>query len=954
MSPLLCIPIMERAGVSERDRNLPASSNFSSAACEKRIINEARGVSSIDATGWSPDYFACVINTLSSERCNYVKIIARFVGVLTKSPEIPRAVAFAVGTGALTMLNKIPEAENLSLLRAGAPPKVRPVNSGTDISKKIGRAIIDSNNGKKANRRLPNQFQGRKKGCQKVALIVSAAYKNGKVITKNDKKNAFNDFSREGILQGVKNLWPAAYPAVYTYYGLIKSPIFFLYRDADNQLRLLVNYSVEGVKQGCVLGSIGYAMGAEFNMYSHQRKAYPEVDILAITDDQIDIWDAPGPDGTQDDWDELYKKIAGFKKLARELGRSVNLTDAPDKDGLLIPEYGLFPSQSEYDGVKLNVTKEGLIIGGVPFGPEKFIYSVTQGKADLSFQRLQLAKKFKDIHPQFLFTTISRCINRGLDYIAGGVPTNIIFPILQQFDSVIRQTVFSLLRTPVDAMDRNRFRLSEELLCLPSSSQGAGLVPISRKAPALFLDTVMEASSESLFRKNSIVLLPDVTVVYNWLLGLFNLTAIDCNHPLANVLPCSPQSLLQFASTRSAKATLPTQGKVKLLLRFLHDELRVKLMQTVLECSSPSEKVHFLTVLTSSIYHKFLNVDLRNKFFHMDGEVFRFSLSFFLGLPFPFGSYYSNATYYPELGYHAFKCVSHDIIIDANGNHAAACVKCYGTRYALHKSLIASCIYFLRKAEFTATFEPSLGSILGPLHFHTERLFPKASSKIGTSNAATVKAALSTATDKSREGQLQLLNDLLPTLPDVPHSDKGAMRPDFLAVPSDGLGSSYIGDFTSIQPSSGTYLHDSLKDLVALAKIDIEMSSMHFSGLQSRFDRADLTTVAKAVDKKRAKYQLISDLANLNSRTGKKHKQMEFIPAVVTHNGQLNFELFNFIENVTTRFRRIDKNRFDIDGLDARQRVSNFRLGFKNSLVFSLASNWGNQLRWGVLRGCVK
>ena len=129
---------------------------------------------------------------------------------------------------------------------------------------------------------------------------------------------------------------------------------------------------------------------------------------------------------------------------------------------------------------------------------------------------------------------------------------------------------------------------------------------------------------------------------------------------------------------------------------------------------------------------------------------------------------------------------------------------------------------------------------------------------------------------------------------------------------------------------------------------------MYFSGLQSRFDRADLTTVAKAVDKKRAKYQLISDLANLNSRTGKKHKQMEFIPAVVTHNGQLNFELFNFIENVTTRFRRIDKNRFDIDGLDARQRVSNFRLGFKNSLVFSLASNWGNQLRWGVLRGCVK
>lgn len=75
-------------------------------------------------------------------------------------------------------------------------------------------------------------------------------------------------------------------------------------------------------------------------------------------------------------------------------------------------------------------------------------------------------------------------------------------------------------------------------------------------------------------------------------------------------------------------------------------------MQDVLhERTSDSDKVHFLTILTSSIYHKFLNADLRNKFFHMDGEVFRFSLSFFLGLPFPIGSYYNNAVYDQDLGY---------------------------------------------------------------------------------------------------------------------------------------------------------------------------------------------------------------------------------------------------------------------------------------------------------------
>jgi hypothetical protein len=940
-------------GVSARDTTTPPSSNFSSALCERRITNEARGVGSIDATGWSSDYWACVINLLSSERVSYVKILARFVGVLTKHPTIPCAVAFAVGTGALTMLNKIPEAENLCLLERGDTPKVRPVNNGTDLSKKIGRATIDSNNGKVVNRRLTDQFQGRSKGCQKVGLILQAAYKNGKVITKNDKKNAFNDFSREGILQGVKKLWPAGYPVVYTYYGLIKSPIFFMYRDVNNELCLLVNYSVEGVKQGCSFGSFCYAMGAEYNIFSHLRKAYPEVDICAITDDQVDIWDAPGPEGTQEDWDFLYVKIAGFKKLAKELAMNVNLCDAPDKECILIPEYGFFPSQQIIDGVKLNVTKEGLVNGGFPIGKTSFQECFAEKKSDLNLGRLGLATKFEDLHTQYLLATTTRCINRSMDFLAGGIPTNIIAPILRSFDFAIQAAVLKMLRTPVELIAPHKLLLSTSLLGLPTSSQGAGLVPVTRKAPALFLDSVMEVSKEKLFKKNSMTLLPDVSAVYTMMLGLFGISSISCDHPLASVLPCSSLNLLQLASTRSAKATLPTLGKVKLLMKFLHDELRIKLLQEVLVAPNPSDRIHFLTILTSSIYHKFLNVDLREKFFHMDSDSFRFSMSFFLGLPFPRGPHYNGSSFHPELGYYASKCASHGVTIDANGDHFSSCTKCYGTRQALHKSLITSCIHFLNKAEFTTSFEPSLTKILGPLDSHTERLFSKRVSKVGTTNIAKARAAMEQATDKSREGQIAALRELLASLPDVPHSEVGAIRPDFLAVPNDGKGSSYCGDFTSIHTSAASYRNESLRDLAAVAKIDIEMSGMSFSGALSRFDRSDQGAVAGAVQRKKDKYQLISDLANLRSKVSRKHQVLQFIPAVVTHNGQLNYELFSFIENCTTRFKRIDKDRFDINGLDARQRVSNFRVGFKNSLIFSLASNWGNQLRCGVVSGCV-
>ena len=106
---------------------------------------------------------------------------------------------------------------------------------------------------------------------------------------------------------------------VYTYYGLISTPVFFLYRDNDNALNLLVNFSSEGVKQGCTLGSICYGMGAEYNIYSHLRSSFKQVQICAITDNQIDIWDAPGMDGSQQDWDDLYLKIAKFKKAAKVL-----------------------------------------------------------------------------------------------------------------------------------------------------------------------------------------------------------------------------------------------------------------------------------------------------------------------------------------------------------------------------------------------------------------------------------------------------------------------------------------------------------------------------------------------------------------------------------------------------------------------------------------------------------
>ena len=336
----------------------------------------------------------------------------------------------------------------------------------------------------------------------------------------------------------------------------------------------------------------------------------------------------------------------------------------------------------------------------------------------------------------------------------------------------------------------------------------------------------------------------------------------------------------------------------------------------------------------------------------MDPENFRFSTSFFLCLPFPNGPWYSGNTYNDALGYFTKYCKHHSKwVIDANGNHAASCTQCHWVRQVLHKSLNVSAVYFLKKAGFITTYEPSLKMLLGPLDSNTSRLFPKRASKLSKLHVTQAKELLSSTADKSKEGQMHALNTFIGTLPDVPNSDLGAIRPDFLAVPEDGKGSSFCGDFTSIHPTASSYIKDALADLVIIANNEIELFG---DGLSSRIDSNDQKIIAEAVNRKNEKYALIAELANLRGFSKNASKKMVFVPAVVTHHGQLNYELFSFIENCTLRYRRIQREVVDIDGLTLQQRVSDFRVGFKNSLIFSLASNWGNQLKWGVLRGSVK
>ena len=97
-------------------------------------------------------------------------------------------------------------------------------------------------------------------------------------------------------------------------------------------------------------------------------------------------------------------------------------------------------------------------------------------------------------------------------------------------------------------------------------------------------------------------------------------------------------------------------------------------------------------------------------------------------------------------------------------------------------------------------------------------------------------------------------------------------------------------------------------------------------------------------------YGLITKLSNLKAATRGRQQRTIFVPAIISQRGEMSYELVDFIEHATGRFKRRQRKVFDIDGRTLAQRVARFRTSFKDSLMKSLFSGVGftNALSWGA------
>jgi hypothetical protein len=929
------------------DPGITGSCKFKLTDTIDKLTRDAGKIASADPFGWTPDLLACLRNRQPTEAGeDYIRTYARLIRALSCHSFVPRAVAFVIGTGVLSPLNKVEPELNEQLATEGKDLKIRPVNGGTYAGRLLGRNIYDNNGGKSINRRLPHQYQGVSDGSQKVALIASAAYADNMILQKNDNINAFNRLARWAVIDAAKTEWKDAYPIIYTYYS-VKSPIFFLFHDDNGILNLQVNLSCEGVKQGDIFGSIGFNITVEKFIYKPLRTRYPDVRSAANTDDLLNIWHPPETN-TQEDWDCKFKTISEYMATAETLAIKVGILYAIEKRALLIPEWGFLPSNPiAENGIKLNVIKEGMIIAGTPVGTATYTASIIDEKITKVQNRSTAASKLARECPQVFMCTTIQGTNQGLDYLTGALGPAAFSNKLKAFDDWIFKNVTGTLDIDTSLMNIDKLITAKWLARLPTSLQGAGLVSTDLKAAVNFLCKVIACMSDNTFSRHCHALLPQVKLAYEQLCGNLGIQRIDPSHPLAAILPASAEEILTPVRAPLAPATFKPFGRIKTIMNYLHSRKRIQLISRALKIRNKVDKAHLLAILTSSQFQRLFTLDYSEKFHRLDADNFRHTVAFFLGLPSPATpALLSDASFNAEHGCQVATCKLHGKIIDPNGVHASSCTHCYLARSALHRDIVSVCAHHLKRANFQVTKEPSIGTIVGPIGDSITGIFPKRPNSQSRKSQRLVDNFLASANGKT--SSLQEVQAVIAKLPRIPPDKEGALRLDIHAVPEDGKGPKYAVDVTCIHTTCNDYIKKQLAESLIKAEQEIDLAACaRKPGVQ----RINSHALQKAVVGKTRKYGLVVKLADLLSNARPGASRTSLVPAALSHSGEFSVELLDLIENCTNRFKRIQRSVFDINGHTLPQRVALYRMSFKNSLIARLADGVGNLLQWAIIRG---
>jgi hypothetical protein len=266
--------------------------------------------------------------------------LVRFVRLLVNRADIfPPLCAVLLGSGSLTPLHKLSKLEQAQFADSGMEPKIRPVNSGSLLSKVVLSTVLQTPAAKRAFERIgPHQMSlGVSRGVERLIHTCRAAYDDGWLVGRNDYQNGFNTLSRQKMLEANAVVFPEAVSVFNLLYG-VDAPVILL----DEELRETVFWSEEGPRQGCSAGTYLFCAGIA-PLVGKLQSRYPEFNFIVLTDD-INILVRPPESGLASDWQHLYERYAALLADIKSFSHdSAGLVLNASKCGVLLPEGAPLP-----------------------------------------------------------------------------------------------------------------------------------------------------------------------------------------------------------------------------------------------------------------------------------------------------------------------------------------------------------------------------------------------------------------------------------------------------------------------------------------------------------------------------------------------------------------------------------------------------------------------------------
>jgi hypothetical protein len=233
-----------------------------------------------DAYGWAPSLlFSC-----RGLKTGFFGSLVRFSCFLANQPTLfPPVCASLLSGGLLTPLHKLGNDEQREREGLNLEPKLRPINSGSLVTKLIFATVLQTPAAKRAADTLaPFQLSlGASRGTERLIHLCRAAHGSRWMVGKTDFENGFNSFDRQKMLDTHALIFPEANDIFSFFYG-IDAPIFVL--DDNHQVTLL--WSKQGSRQGCTLGTEAFCVGVHPLMVELQQR-YPDFHLRILTDDIV-------------------------------------------------------------------------------------------------------------------------------------------------------------------------------------------------------------------------------------------------------------------------------------------------------------------------------------------------------------------------------------------------------------------------------------------------------------------------------------------------------------------------------------------------------------------------------------------------------------------------------------------------------------------------------------------